>query len=57
MGNDDDAVVDLRLRVRGIDGLSIADASIMPNLVSGNTMATTYMIAERAADFLIQSMR
>ena len=57
MGNDEDAVVDLRLQVRGIDGLTIADASIMPNLVSGNTMATTYMIAERAAEFLVESTR
>lgn len=57
MGNDKDAVVDTQLRVRGIDGLTIADASIMPSLVSGNTMATTYMIAERAAEFLIAAQR
>lgn len=57
MGSDEDAVVDPKLRVRGIQGLTIADASIMPNLVSGNTMATTYMIAERAAEFLTEAQR
>ena len=52
MGNDAAAVVDARLRVRGADGLSIADASVMPALVSGNTNAPTMMIAERAAEWL-----
>ncbi len=52
MGGDAEAVVDGQLRVRGIDGLRIADASIMPRLVSGNTNATVIMVAERAADFI-----
>jgi choline dehydrogenase len=48
------AVVDDRLRVHGIDGLRVADASIMPNMPSANTYATTLMIAERAADLILQ---
>ena len=46
------SVVDTQLRVRGVDGLRIADNSIMPRLVSGNTNATAIMIGERAADFI-----
>ncbi|MFC7649976.1 GMC oxidoreductase [Streptosporangium lutulentum] len=49
MGADDMAVVDTGLRVRGIDGLRVADASVMPSVVSANTNATVYAIAERAA--------
>lgn len=52
MGPDADAVCDPRLRVRGVKGLYIADASIMPRLVSGNTNAPSIMIGERAAEFV-----
>jgi len=52
MGVDECAVVDPQLRVRGIDGLRIADSSIMPRLISSNTNAATIMIAEKAADLI-----
>ncbi|MEX3944988.1 GMC family oxidoreductase [Paraburkholderia sp. BR10937] len=55
MGGDARSVVDPQLRVRGVTGLRIADASVMPTLIGGNTNAPSVMIGERAADFIAQA--
>jgi choline dehydrogenase len=56
MGTGEDAVVDPQLRVRGISGLRVADASVMPAVVRGNTNAPTIMIGEKAADLLKENL-
>ena len=53
MGNDENSVVDREMKVHGIDGLRVVDASVMPDIVSGNLNAPTQMIAARAADFIL----
>jgi choline dehydrogenase-like flavoprotein len=52
MGSDATAPLDPQLRVRGVSGLRVADASVMPNLISGNTNAPSIMIGEKAADLI-----
>ena len=55
MGDDDRAVVDPELRVRGLQGVRIVDASVFPKMVSGNTQAAVLMVAERAADLVLEA--
>ena len=55
MGTGEDAVVDPELRVRGVSGLRVADASVMPAVVRGNTNAPTIMIGEKCADLIKES--
>ena len=55
MGNDENAVVDLKLRLKGLKNLRVIDASIMPEMVSGNTYAATNMIAEKGSDLILKT--
>jgi choline dehydrogenase len=56
MGSDEDAVVDCELRVQGVDGLRLVDASVMPRVIGGNINAPTNMIAEKVADGILSAI-
>jgi choline dehydrogenase len=55
MGSDDEAVVDVSLRVRGVENLRVVDASLMPTVPTGNTNAPTLMIARRGSDLILEN--
>lgn len=54
MGEDEGAVVDSRLRLRGLSGLRVVDASVMPKMVSGNIQGAVMMVAEKGADLILE---
>jgi choline dehydrogenase len=55
MGTDYNAVVDEKLKIHGLENIRVVDASVMPEITSGNLNAPTLMIAERASDFILNS--